>query len=143
PSVTGPSTVAKRTIVPPSINAPVKFDPSTNSTRRVRVSPLSPISNTCRKRSSFAGLDGVTSTRHAAGTTARVLDGKSFSKSSPQNVFHIFRRYGSVGNGPPSGGSSGQFLPEPHAPPNSSPGVQNSQPGPPRAITSRSRGSNV
>src|SRR4030095_16808340 len=142
PSDTGPSAVAKSTTVPPSTSDPIKLAPSTSSTCSLRISPRSPISITFRKRSSFAGFDGDTSTRHAAGTTARVFDGRSFSKSSPQNVFHIFRKYGSDGSGPPSGGSSGQFLPEPHAPPNSSTGVQNSQPGPPRVINSRSRGSN-
>ena len=52
-------------------------------------------------------MDGDTSTRQAAGTTARVFDGNSLSKSSPQKVFHIFLRYGSVVSGPPAGGSSG------------------------------------
>ncbi len=77
--------------------------------------------------------------RQPPGTTARRFEGDSRSMPS-QNVFHIFRRYGSSGSGPPSGGSSGQFCPEPQAPPRSSPGVQNSKPGPPRTTTSRSRG---
>src|SRR4030095_13696838 len=123
--------------------APIKCAPSTSSPFGARGSPLSPISSTFRKKSSLAGFAGETSTRHAAGTTARVFEGKSFSKASPQNVFHIFRKYGSAGNGPPAGGSSGQFLPEPHVPPNSSPGVQNSQPGPPRVMRSLSRGNRV
>ena len=74
--------------------------------------------------------------RHAPGTTLRALLGESRSRSSPQNVFHMWRRSGASGRGPPSNGGGGQLRPLPHGPPFSSPGVQNSCPGPPRARTS-------
>ena len=76
--------VANNVTVPPSTRAPIRFEPSTNSTFGVRGSPLSPISRTCRKKSSFAGFAGETSTRHAAGTTARVFEVTAFQNLRPK-----------------------------------------------------------
>src|SRR5207245_735729 len=128
PLTTGTSALAKSASVWPAMTAPVRLTPSASSTWRFLVS-LSPISSTSKNKSSLLGVAGETTTRDAPGTTCSIFDGEMRWRSSPQNVSHILCRYGSVGSGPPCASSIGQFLPEPHAPPNSSPGAQNSHPG--------------
>src|SRR5215468_3932984 len=115
--------VANKTHGPCSAAAPVKVLPSIRTMRLFPVVPSSPISKTCRKKSSGEGTEGDTSIRHPPGTTFFRFEGETLEKSSPQNAFHMCTSLGSCGKGPPSAGSRAQFLPLPQEPPSSSPGV--------------------
>ncbi len=133
--------VAKRTTASPSIAAPARPFPSIAATRRAGVA------------SAVADLEDVQEDvvlrrrlrrdlhrarrpgRRRGGSRARA--GRSRPRTSSTSSAGTGRRAA----GRPPAGRAASSAPIPRRPPRSSPGVQNSKPGPPRTITSRSRGS--